>query len=316
MQRHTDSSMKYLHRNSLIRRICANRQVYMMLLPNLVLFFALSIYPITWVFRYMFFQYDKLHTPVFIGLENFIRVFTRDAYFWKTVLNTFIYVSGKLLLTLPLSLSLALILNRRFRGSGIVRSVIFMPTIMSAAVMALIFYLLLNPYSGEINRVLQKLDIIKQPINWLSYQNAMFSVIIVGVWGAVGNYMIYFLAGLQTIPLEIYESAKLDGITPWKKLRCITLPMLAPVMKTVVMLAITSSFQDIQSIMVLTGGGPNGASEVMFLYTYRMFFPISTGTQSVSQFGYGAALSLISAIIIGSVTCLYLAMTRRLDEIY
>lgn len=305
-----------LRRRSAFYDIKTNRQVYLMLLPNLILFACLSLYPIIWVFKYMFYQYDKLHDPIFVGLENFVRVFSRDPYFWKTVINTFVYVCGKLLITLPLALLLALVLNHKFRGSGLARSVIFMPTIMSAAVMALIFYLLLNPYSGEINRLLQRLGLINQPINWLSYQNAMGTVILVGVWGAVGNYMIYFIAGLQTIPLEIYESAKIDGVTTWKKLWYITLPMLAPVMKTVIMLAITSSFQDIQSIMVLTEGGPNGASEVMFLYTYRMFFPISTSTQSVSQFGYGAALSLISAVIIGAVTCLYLALTRRLDEIY
>ena len=298
------------------KRVWKSRQIYAMLLPNLILFAALSLYPIGWVMKYVFYQYDKLHDPIFIGLDNFVRVFTRDPYFWKTVGNTFVYVAGKLVITLPLALILALILNRRMRFSGALQAVMFMPTIMSAAVMALVFYLLLNPYSGAINQMLQALGLIQRPVNWLGYQNAMLSVILVGTWGAVGNYMIYFIAGLQTIPLDIYESAALDGITPLKKLWYITLPMLAPVMKTVIMLAITSSFQDMQSIMVLTEGGPSGATEVMFLYTYRMFFPISISSQATSQFGYGATLCFVSAAIIGMVTILYLFLTRKLDDLY
>ena len=303
-------------KKGLCRQIWEKRQIYGMMLPNIIMFAALSIYPILWVMKFMFYQYDKIHDPIFIGLDNFVRILTRDAYFWKTVTNTFVYVAGKLVITLPVALLLAILLNKKFRGSRLMQTFIFMPTIMSAAVMALIFYLLLNPYSGDLNRILMKLKLIGQPINWLSYQNAMGSVIMVGVWGAIGNYMVYFMAGLQSVPEEIYESAELDGITPIKKFFYITLPMLAPIMKIVIMLAITGSFQDMQSIMVLTEGGPNGATEVMFLYVYRMFFPVTASTYSNMQFGYGAALSVVCAGIVGLITCLYLRLTRKLDDIY
>lgn len=289
-------------------------QVYAMLVPNILMFSVLSIYPILWVLKYMFFQYDKVHKPIFTGLENFVRAFTRDAAFWQSVANTFIYVGGKLLLTLPISFLIAVILDKKFRGSRLVQSLVFMPTIMSAAVMSLIFYLILNPYSGSLNQLLLAAHLIKVPINWLNYQNAMLSVIVVGAWGAIGNYMVYFLAGLQSVPAEIYESASLDGINGWQKMWYITLPMLSPVLKTVIMLALINSFQDMQSIMVLTEGGPNGATDVMFLYVYRMFFPVSASSASASQFGYGAALSVISSAILGLVTLLYLRGTRRMDD--
>lgn len=291
-------------------------QIYAMLALNIVMFSVLSVYPIIWVLKYMLFQYDKVHEPLFIGLDNFVRAFTRDPAFWKSVLNTLIYVSGKLIVTLPVSFLAAVILNKKFRGSRLAQSVIFMPTIMSAAVMSLMFYLILNPYSGSLNQLLTRARLIGAPINWLNYYNAMGSVILVGVWGAIGNYMVYFMAGLQSVPGEIYESADLDGITAPKKMWYITLPMLSPVLKTVVMLALINSFQDMQSIMVLTEGGPNGATDVMFLYVYRMFFPVSASTASTAQFGYGAALSVISAVIIGVVTSLYLRFTRKLDDVY
>lgn len=292
-----------------------NSQIYWMLTPNIIMFTLFSLYPVSWVLKYMFYQYDKVHDPIFIGLDNFVRIFTRDAYFWKTVTNTFIYVGGKLIITLPVAFVIAVILNRKFFGSKLMQGVVFMPTIMSSSVMALIFYLILNPYSGALNTALMNLGIISTPINWLSYQNALMSVIIVGVWGAIGNYMVYFMAGLQSVPEEIYESAELDGITPVTKMFKITIPMMLPVLKFVIMLALINSFQDMQSIMVLTEGGPNGASDVMFLYIYRMFFPVSATTASTSQFGYGASLSVICALIIGVVTIIYLKGTKHIDEI-
>ena len=293
-----------------------NKQIYLMILPNVIMFALFSIYPIGWVLKFMFYQYDKINAPIFIGLDNFVRIFTRDAYFWKTVGNTFYYVGGKLLITLPVAFVIAVLLNKKFFGSRLMQSIVFMPTIMSASVMALIFYLILNPYSGALNTMLMKLDLINVPINWLNYYNSLDTIIMVGVWGAVGNYMVYFLAGLQSVPQDIYESAELDGITPVRKMFSITIPMMTPVLKTVVMLVLISSFQDIQTIMVLTEGGPNGASDVMFLYVYRMFFPISATVASTSQFGYGAALSVVCASLIGAVTILYLRVTRKVDDIF
>ena len=220
-----------------------NSQIYWMLTPNIIMFTLFSLYPVSWVLKYMFYQYDKVHDPIFIGLDNFVRIFTRDAYFWKTVTNTFIYVGGKLIITLPVAFVIAVILNRKFFGSKLMQGVVFMPTIMSSSVMALIFYLILNPYSGALNTALMNLGIISTPINWLSYQNALMSVIIVGVWGAIGNYMVYFMAGLQSVPEEIYESAELDGITPVTKMFKITIPMMLPVLKFVIMLALINSLQ-------------------------------------------------------------------------
>lgn len=299
-----------------LRGFKGKSQLYWMMLPNIIMFSLFALYPVSWVLKYMFYQYDKLHDPIFIGFDNFVRVFTRDPYFWKTVINTFYYVGGKLLITLPIAFVVAVILNKKFRGSRMIQGVVFMPTIMSSSVMALVFYLILNPYSGALNQVLHKLQLIGAPINWLSYDNALGTVIMVGVWGAIGNYMVYFMAGLQSVPEEIYESAELDGINTFQKMFCITIPMIAPVLKTVTMLALIGSFQDIQSIMVLTEGGPNGASDVMFLYIYRMFFPVSVASSTSPQFGYGATLSVICASIIGLVTILYLNFTKKLDDIY
>lgn len=302
-------------KKSLGSQIIKHRSVYMMLLPSVIMTVVLSIYPIFWVARYMFYTYDKLHDPVWVGLDNFVRIM-HDEFFWRTVKNTFVYAIGKLVLTIPISFIVAVLLNTRFRGSNLCKVIIFVPTIMSAAVMSLVWYLVLNVNSGAVNQLLRHFGIIKKPINWLGHQNVMKTVIAVGIWGAIGNYMTYFMAGLQGVPEDIYESAELEGINVLQKLWYITIPMISPAMKTVLLLAITGSFRDIDSIMVLTEGGPAGTTMVMYLYLYQMFFPVNAATSASSQYGYGAAVAVVCSLIMGVITFIYLKITKKLDDLY
>ena len=237
----------------------------------------------------MFYQYDGPGTgePIFIGLDNFRRIFTKDPIFWKSVINTLVYAGGKILLVLPLAFFAAMMLTKKnLKGVGAFRAILFMPTILSSAVMALVFYLLFNAYNGEINKYLMTLNIIDQPINWLSAKNAMKVIVITSVWGGIGNYMIYFIAGLQGISNEVYESADIEGANFTQKLFCITIPMLGPVLKMIMMIAIVTAFQDMSSIMVMTEGGPINSTMVMFLYAYQFFLFL------------GFSISLVGASVI------------------
>jgi raffinose/stachyose/melibiose transport system permease protein len=292
-------------------------QIYTMLLPNFILFLVMSVYPIIWALRYMFFNYDGFNKPVFVGMRNFIRVFTRDPDFWKSVVNTFVYAGGKILFVLPLAFFLAIFLNKNKRGYGALQAIVFSPTIMSSAVMSLVFYLLFNVYNGDVNRLLNMTGLIHGSINWLGKDLAMLTVIIVAVWGGLGNYMVYFLAGLQQVPMELYESGEIDGTNALQKTLYITIPMLGPVLKIIIMLSIVNAFQDMQSIMVLTGGGPFNVTNVMTLYIYQLFFPISADGAGMasSQYGYGAAVSIVAAVIVGIITLIYLKASKKLDDI-
>ncbi|TCL67371.1 ABC-type sugar transport system permease subunit [Hydrogenispora ethanolica] len=298
-----------------IQQFKRNHQIYLMLTPNLLIFLALTIYPVIWALQYMFFSYDGINAAKFVGFDNFIRLFTRDDVFWRSVVNTLVYVGGKLVLTLPPAFILAVILNRKFRGQGLLQGIMFSPTIMSTAVMALMFYLIFNVYNGVLNHLLVATGLIQVPINWLGKDLAMLTCVMVGAWGGIGNYMIYFLAGLQSIPKEIYESAELDGVNGFQRMVHITIPMMGPILQVILMLSIIIAFQDMQSIMVLTEGGPFSATQVMFLYIYQLYFPISASANTLvnSDFGYGAAVSIVAAAIIGVVTCVYLYCSRKLD---
>lgn len=289
-------------------------QTVLMMLPSIIFLLVFSIYPIIWVLRYMFFAYDDVSMPVFIGLDNFVRVFTRDPYYWKSVLNTFIYAGGKILVTIPVSFLLALFLNEKLMGKNWIKATVFMPTIISTSIASMMFYYILNPYNGILNNILMSTGLVNEPINWLGNKHAMLAVIIVAIWGAIGNYMIYFLAGLQSIPKELYESAALDGANKFQITRFVTIPMLGPVLQVIIMLLITASLKGYESIMVLTAGGPAGKTEVMFLYVYKLFFPMSDGSDFRVDYGYGSAVSFVSALIVGIITCIYLWSSKKLSE--
>ena len=286
---------------------------YIFTFPSIFLTLTLGVYPIFWALRYMFFDYQGFGEPRFIGLENFARV-GRDTQFWQSVWNTFIYTGGKLILTLPMSLILAVILNRAIRGRQLLRSVYFLPTIFSASVMSIVFYIIFNSYNGVVNQFLIKMGF--GSLDWLGAKYAMLTVILIAVWGAVGNYMLLFLAGLQSIPDDVYEAASLDGVNPAQRLWYITMPMLGPVMQMIIMLAITTSLKGYESIMVLTEGGPFGKTEVMFLYLYKLFFPLVSDSGSVQNIGYGSAVGFTSAVIVGVITLIYFRISKKLSNTY
>lgn len=285
---------------------------YLMLVPTFALFAIFTIYPILWALRYMFYEYDGVSEMHFIGLENFIRVFTRDPEWWKSVSNTFLFASGKLIIEIPLALVLAFLLTQKIKGKGFFRCAYFMPTVTSAAVMGLVFSFLFSSYNGIANTYLEKLGIISKSLEWLADKKlAMLTVIIVSVWQNFGQNVILLMTGLLNIPEEIYESAKIDGANKTQSFFKITLPMLAPMLQLVLMLAIIGSLQSFDSIFVLTGGGPDRATEIMGIAIYNKFFA-STGV--VADYGYGATLAFVSAVIIGIFTVIYMKLTSGMKD--
>ncbi|AIQ49892.1 sugar ABC transporter permease [Paenibacillus sp. FSL R7-0273] len=283
--------------------------------PSLILTLIFGVYPVFWALKYMFYDYQGFGTPLFIGLDNFERLF-RDKDFWHSVVNTFIYAGGKLIITIPLSFILAVILNRALKGRQLLRAIYFMPTVISASVMAIVFYVIFNSYNGMVNQLLLGAGIISSPIDWLGAKYALLTAIIIAIWGAIGNYMLLFIAGLQNIPEDLYEAASIDGAGPLRKMWSITVPMLGPVLQMIIMLAITVSLKGYESIMVLTEGGPYGKTEVMYLYLYKLFFPVSSGGSSIQQFGYGSAVGFTTAVIVGLITLIYFYVSKKLNDIY
>ncbi|WP_282941031.1 sugar ABC transporter permease [Paenibacillus sp. RC67] len=285
-------------------------------LPSLILTIVFGVYPIAWAMRYMFYDYKGYGKERFVGLDNFTQLLNDHAY-WDSVVNTFVYAGGKLIITLPLSLILAVILNKGLRGKHWLRAIYFMPTIVSTSVISIVFFIIFNSYNGILNQFLLRFHMVSKSIDWLGPEHAMLSVVIIAVWGAVGNYMLLFIAGLQNIPDDVYESASLDGANAVQKFWYITIPMLGPVLQMVIMLAIINSLKGYESIMVLTEGGPIAKTEVMYLYVYKLFFPLATsGSSMEQQIGYGSAVGFVTAIIVGFITLIYFYASKRINRVF
>jgi len=286
----------------------------LMLAPSIIFLCVCSIYPFIWIFRYILYNYDGIpaHTR-YTGLRNITTMFA-DAKFWGSVGTTFEYALWKLVFIIPLALIMAVLLNQKLRGSGFFRGAFFMPTVISSAISGMIFTFIFATGNGILNGILQNLGIINAPIGWLTDTSVvMASVIIMSVWAGFGNYMLYFVTGMTSISEDVYESSRIDGANGVQTFFRITLPMLSPVLKVVLMLAITGAFKDYEAIMVLTNGGPGTRTNVMFLYIYNLIF--GTGANSARQIGYGALLSLMAAVIVGAVTILYNLVAKKLDDV-
>lgn len=287
---------------------------YLMIAPMLIGFCVFTVYPISWAIRYAFFDYDGIEAT-FVGLDNFVRVFTRDPGYWGSLANTFILTFGKLAIELPLALFLAILLKNSLRGSGIFRTIFFMPNIISPAIMGLIFFFIFDTANGFVNNVLLEWSIASQPINWFGAKwTAMAVIAIVSIWQGFGINMLFFLSGIQGIPQDLYECAALDGAGKWKSFIHITLPMLAPTMRIIFMLAMIGTMQTTDLVLVLTNGQPAGKTEVIMTYIFKYFFSYGSGT-SIPQFGYATACSLVLAVILGGFSGIYLKMTKKSTQI-
>ena len=283
----------------------------LMLLPAVLMLVVVSIYPFAWLFKYVCYDYNGT-VAYYTGTDNFERMIT-DTVFWNSVVHTFEYALYKVVLIIPLALIMAVLMNQKIKGSGIFRGIYFLPTIISTAVSSLVFSFIFAAYNGALNAVLRGTGIIGQNVNWLGDKNtAMWVVMVVAIWGGFGNYMIYFLSGLSSISEDVYESAKIDGANGTQTFFRVTLPMLSPMLKIILMLAISGAFKDYDSILVLTQGGPNNRTQVMFLYIYQLIFGTST---TRPQIGYATLLSIIAALIVGIVTAIYLFLSKKLDDV-
>jgi raffinose/stachyose/melibiose transport system permease protein len=275
-----------------------------MLVPGLLPYIAFALLPIAWLIRYSFFRWNGFTDPTFVGFDNYARVL-RDEQWWSSVLNTLQFGFGRLIIEIPLAMALAYIFFRGIRAGIVYRTLIFLPHVLSAAIIGIIFAFLLRDIGGPVNQLLDGFGV--GPIAFFGEaQNAMRSLIGVGVWANVGIIMLLFFAGMTTVPPELLEAAELDGAGAWAGFRHILLPMLLPVTRVVVLITIIGIMRSFDLVKTLTDGGPNGSTEVMFVYLYRFFFE----PESVPQIGYAAALGVVASIVIGIVSVGYLRVVR------
>ncbi|MCI7383256.1 MAG: sugar ABC transporter permease [Hungatella hathewayi] len=287
-----------------------------MITPMTIGFLLFSVYPIIWVLRWSFFKYNGYSEPVFVGLGNFIRVFSRDPAYWNSLKNTFLIAGMKMIFEIPLALVLAVLLNNKIKGSSFFRVVFFLPSVFSIAVVGLIFSILFGAYNGIVNAILKNIGLITQNISWFSDKgHAMFVIILVSLWTTFGLNMIYFLMGLQNISKSLYECASIDGANEVQQFFYITMPLVAPILQLVLMLSVLGTMKMTDLILVLTNGAPGGSTEVVMTYIFKYFFSYGESAAMEVQFGYASSMAVVTAVILGIVTLIYLKVSKKMQEV-
>lgn len=275
---------------------------YIFLVPALFILAVVTVYPLFYVLwlslhrRLLIFDISK-----FIGLENY-GFLLRDDRFWNALYNTVYFTGVSVSLELILGLAIAMLLNGAFKGKGIMRSIILVPWVIPTVVSAKMWEWMYNPDFGILNYLLGV------NINWLGSPFwALNAAVFVDVWKTTPFVTLLLMAGLQTIPMDLYGAARVDGASNWYIFKRITLPLLKPMILIVLIFRTLDAFRAFDVIYVLTGGGPGNSTETLSIYAYKTLF-------QTLQFGYGSTLSVMVFLSVAVITLFYVKLLRRETE--
>lgn len=273
------------------------------ILPNFLGFGFLTLLPVLILFYMAFTDWNIFGKADFTGLANFTRLLG-DGSFKNAFWNTIYYAAMHIPLTLVVSLGLALLLNNKLRGVAFFRTAAFFPYITSIVAIAVVWNLLFSPEYGPINAILRMIG-MSNPPGWLTSTTwALPAVVIVSTWRDMGYYMILFLAGLQTVPAELHEAARVDGANVWERFLNVTLPCLRPTSFFVTVMLTINAFKIFDLILVMTEGGPGQATMVLSQFIYRKGF-------EESQFGYASAAAVVLFLLCIIVTIVQFIWNKR-----
>lgn len=277
------------------------------LLPFLLLYVVLKLWPIVYGFWISLHNWSSIGgIPTFVGTQNYQRILN-DAIFWRAFGNTVFFTALATPTLIGLGMALALVLNRKLPGGGLFRTLFYLPNMLSVSVISLIFVAVLTAdSSGLVNNVLGNFGIA--PVSFLLNQHtAMPSIALAAVWWTVGFNMLILLAGLQNIPSEVIDAARVDGASGWRQFVWITLPLLRRPLMLVTILQFIACFQVFGLVDVMTRGGPGGATRSLVYYLFERAF-------TNSQLGYGSAIATILFLILFVVSISQLTFFRREDD--
>lgn len=276
---------------------------WLFLAPALVVLVAFTLYPMVQAVYLSLTDYNLIKAAEFVGLANYIELMN-DPAFWNAFWNTVLYAAVVTPVTVVVALVFAVMLNQAFFGRTFVRTAIFLPFIVSLGIIAIAWSFLLDPNIGLLSYWLGQVGIVTEQ-GWLTDPRfAMPAVMLVGVWKFVGFYMVIYLAGLQSIPGDLYEAAKIDGAGAWKRFWHITLPLLSNQTLLVSVLALIATLQAFDQIYVMTRGGPFFKTETLVMLIYR------EGFQEL-RFGYASAISFVLLIFVFILSMMQYGWLRR-----
>lgn len=285
-----------------IRRLHDLPWAILFLAPSFIGFAVFTLLPVVASLALSFVDWNLIRSPRYVGLANY-REALNDPIFWKVMRNTAYYTAGSVPLGIGLSLGLAVLLNRKLRGVEFLRTLYFLPVVSSTVAVSLVWKWLYEPNFGLINYALSLVGI--SPIGWLTTTTwAMPAVIILSVWKGLGHSMVIFLAGLQSIPRQLYEAAEIDGASRWRQFWDITRPLLSPTTFFVLVISIIGSMQVFSQVFVMTNGGPANSTSTIVYYIYQKGF-------NEFRMGYASTLSWLLFAVIFAFTLVQLRLQRN-----
>lgn len=317
---HKNAAGKQSHLSGVAKKVRKNVPTYILLAPTMILFLVMGVYPIIWALKYCLYNYDGTTIPIFVGLSNFKKLFDFGAIFseagnpyavyWSSWGRTLTYAVIKTLIEIPLAFFCALFVTSKIKGRTFFKTLFYMPQILPSFAIFMVFTIMLNPYNGILTKYLSNIGAVPQYYNFLANTRSAFIVgILADAWIYFGLNMLFFIAGLTNIPKDVYESASIDGATDFQRLRYITIPMMARMGQVIIMLSLVGCLKAMGSYFVMTKGGPNHTTELTFMYIYNLFFPSGT----TAQYGMGAAVAVVSAVIVGMITAVYNVVTEKMQ---
>ncbi|WP_066195577.1 carbohydrate ABC transporter permease [Gracilibacillus timonensis] len=265
------------------------------ILPFFIVYLIFTIFPVIKGLEMSLYDWNLVNKLEFVGFENYKKMFG-DPHFWRTLWNTTLFV----ILTTPtmvlLSLGLALLANLDTKFQTFFRGSFFIPSILSVSVISFLVIFMLQPYNGFVNTFIQSIGIDAEPFWMADKVLAWVTIVVVTLWWTVGFNMILFLAGLQDIPKSLYEASEIDGATRWQMFRYITLPQLIPIGRVILLLQILASYKVFAQILLITDGGPGGATRPLIQYIYEVGF-----TQNNLEYAAAMSYALFFILLILSI---------------
>ncbi|WP_208864027.1 carbohydrate ABC transporter permease [Roseomonas gilardii] len=282
---------------------------YLLLAPALLVTLLIVFVPMVqavWISFYDLVLF-RPNASRFVGLDNYLRLLS-DPVFWTALWQTALWIGLTVPLQMGLGLVAALLLNQDFAWRGIARALVVIPWALPSVVIALMWRWIYDPSTGVANDLLLRLSIIQSAVPWLADPDtALYAVIATLTWQGFPFFAVMILAGLQGIPKSQYEAASIDGASPWRQFRYVTLPGLAPVLATAGLLRVIWVANSMDVIFVMTGGGPGYATYTLPLYAF-------VKARQNLDFGYGTAIAVTFTILLAGIVALYLSRTMKEAE--
>lgn len=279
---------------------------YLLLGPALIISIVFTYYPALYIVRLSFFDWDLISPDqIFVGLENFQRLFSAQSEFWGSLLRTLEYGAIYISLSIFLGLCFSLALNRIRFLQGFFQSLYFIPSVTSIAVVSIVWSLIYNPQVGPLSFALMKLGVARANLpQWLNDPKlAIPSLAVMGVWQSMGFVTLLLIAGLKNIPQIYYDAAKVDGAKSWHMFRHITLPLLSPVLFFVAFMQLINSFRVFGAVAIMTKGRPLGSTNVLLYYIYENAFKF-----------FDAGLASAASLVVFAIILAFALLQNKLGE--